>query len=45
MNPPNDPSENARLYPTSSHATVTSGMEMKLIMIMLSTPLVRTMPP
>ena len=43
MNPP--PSENARVYPTSSQATVTRGMEMKLIMIMLSTPEVRTMPP
>jgi len=32
-------------YPTSSHATVTNGIEMKLIMIMLSTPVVRTMPP
>ena len=29
----------------SSHATVTNGIEMKLIMIMLSTPVVRTMPP
>ena len=28
-----------------SHATVINGIEMKLIMIMLSTPVVRTMPP
>ena len=37
--------ENAMVYPTISHATVTNGIEMKLIMIMLSTPVVRTMPP
>lgn len=39
------PSEKASVYPSTSHATVTSGIEMKLIMIMLSTPVVRTMPP
>ncbi len=45
ITPPAPEPENARLYPSSSHVTVTSGIAMKLIMIMFSTPVVRTMPP
>ena len=45
ISPPLPSPEKASVYPSSSHATVTSGIAMKLIMIMLSTPVVRTMPP
>lgn len=45
MSPPPASGPNAREYPAASHTTVTSAIDTKLIISMLRTLFVRTMPP